>query len=428
MKIYFSGINGVGIGPLALMAHDAGYEVCGSDLSEGAFSDELIRRGCEISIGQSGSEIAVAHEVGTIDWFVMTAALPREHPELMYAREHDIRVSKRDGLINHILEDKSLKLLAISGTHGKTTTTAMMIWLFRWFDIPLSYSVGTTLSFGPSARYEQRSQFFAYEADEFDRNFLKFNPFSSIVTTIDFDHPDTYADQEAYDQAFADFIEATEGATFAYQHDIDRLPAHALDEAVGLDEHDDNLAHITLPGEHNRHNALLTMSQFYSLFPELEQEDILGAINEFPGSHRRFEKIQDNLYSDYAHHPSEITAMIQMAHELSNEVVIIYQPHQNKRQLEIMESGGYGECFDGATKVFWLPTYLSREGEEEILSPEKLIASTHDQTIFQTADMNESLKTHIKNAIQNSSLVIAMSAGSLDSWIRDEFISEDSDT
>lgn len=423
MKLYFSGISGVAIGPLALMALDAGYEVVGSDLKSSSFFDELEARGTQVNEGQDGSFIKKIHEESTIDWFVMTAALPDDHPELQFARKHGIRVSKRDELINQILSDKNLKLLAVSGTHGKTTTTAMLIWLFKQFDIPLSYSVGTTLSYGPSAHYSNRSSFFVYEADEFDRNFLKFTPHSAIITNIDFDHPDTYADDEDYNQAFADFAESTEGAVFVYDQDSAKLPQFVIDECEVVSMNDVRLMDIKLPGAHNRHNGLLAAELFEAHHPELEWADIIDALNTFPGSHRRFERVADNLYTDYAHHPTEIRAMIQMAQELSSHIVVVYQPHQNKRQIEILEQGGYGDAFEGAHSVYWLPTFISRESSENTLSSDEIIASSSSADIISQHTMDQSLRESINTQLQDGALVIAMSAGDLDTWIRNSFSS-----
>lgn len=421
MKLYFSGISGVAIGPLALMAVDAGYEVVGSDLKHSSFFDNLESRGAQVNEGQDGSFIQSVHEKAPIDWFVMTAALPDDHPELEFARSNNIRISKRDELINQILDDKSLNLLAVAGTHGKTTTTAMLVWLFKQFDIPISYSVGTTLSFGPSAQYQENSQYFVYEADEFDRNFLKFTPYSSIITTIDFDHPDTYADDEDYNQAFADFAESTAEQVFLYDTDSTKLPQFILDECSIVAQDDDRLSELTLPGAHNRHNALLATEMFTAIHPELDEEDVITAVNSFPGSHRRFERIADNLYSDYAHHPNEIKAMIQMGQELSSHIVIVYQPHQNKRQMEIMQQGGYGETFEGAHSVYWLPTYISRETSDDVIDPQTLGVSSSSTDSITYTQMNEEFKSTIENELKDGALVIAMSAGDLDGWIRSEF-------
>src|SRR5665811_1036466 len=154
MNIYFSGIGGVGIGPLAEIALDAGYDVVGSDPKETLVTKELAQKGIKISITQDSAFLKERHIEKPIDWFVYTSALPDNHPELLMARQLGIRVAKRDELIAHIIDEKQLKLIAIAGTHGKTTTTGMLVWTLQQLDIPVSYSIGTTITFGPSGKFD----------------------------------------------------------------------------------------------------------------------------------------------------------------------------------------------------------------------------------------------------------------------------------
>lgn len=181
MNIYFSGIGGVGIGPLAEIARDAGYDVQGSDARASSITRELKESGIQISTDQTGMFLDACHQKKPLDWFVHTAALPSDHPELLRARELGLRIAKRDELLSAIIADKGLQLIAIAGTHGKTTTTGMTVWTMQQLGIPVSYSVGTTLSFGPSGHYEPGSRYFVYECDEFDRNFLAFSPHLSLT-------------------------------------------------------------------------------------------------------------------------------------------------------------------------------------------------------------------------------------------------------
>ena len=113
MRIYFSGIGGVGIGPLAQVARDAGYEVIGSDLSESPLTKQLVASGIEVYIGQDGSQIASANESNPIEWFVYTSALPEDHAELVYAKEHRIRASKRDEFLAEFLKNQSFLMVVL---------------------------------------------------------------------------------------------------------------------------------------------------------------------------------------------------------------------------------------------------------------------------------------------------------------------------
>ena len=177
MKVYFSGISGTGIGPLAEFAQDAGFEVFGSDLQRGAISQELESRKIDVSYGpQDGSFFRKKLNEGGIDWFVYTSALPKDHAELALAKNLGIKCTKRDEFIAEVIRQKNLKMLAVAGTHGKTTTTSILIWTMIQLNIPVSYLVGSTLGWAKSGIFDEQSEYFVYEADEYDRNFLKFHP------------------------------------------------------------------------------------------------------------------------------------------------------------------------------------------------------------------------------------------------------------
>ena len=173
MHIFFSGIGGTGVGPLALIAYQAGFTVSGSDKQNSTYIDYLKEHGISnIVIDQTTQSIAVVHAQTPIDWFVYSSALQREnphHPELVFVDAQGIKHSKRNEFLNFLLQEKNLKLLAIAGTHGKTTTTAMMIWMLKQLGLPLSYSVGAKLSFGDMGQYDPKSEYFVYECDEYDR-------------------------------------------------------------------------------------------------------------------------------------------------------------------------------------------------------------------------------------------------------------------
>ncbi|MFI5212716.1 MAG: Mur ligase domain-containing protein [Candidatus Saccharimonadales bacterium] len=413
MNIYFSGIGGVGIGPLAEIAHDAGYGVQGSDMNDGLITHELRSRGITVSIGQDGTFLQTCHRTQPIDWFVHTAALPPDHPELLMARQLGIKTAKRDELLAHIIREKNLKLIAVAGTHGKTTTTGMLVWTMQQLEIPISYSVGTTLSFGPSGKFDPDSEYFVYECDEFDRNFLHFQPHLSLITSIDYDHPDTYPTKQEYLAAFRQFIDQS-NATIMWKTDSDKLSTTTDD---GWILGDNEIVDIKLAGAHNRRNATLVLKAIEYL--DLPLEGAQTKLEAFPGTDRRFERLADNLYSDYGHHPVEITATLQLARELSDHVVLVYQPHQNVRQHEIKDQ--YTDQFELADEVYWLPTYLSREDPSlPILKPEELTRNITNQTAVHIAAFNDELWNMIQKARDEGKLVLGMGAGAIDSWLREK--------
>ena len=152
MHLFFSGIGGAGIGPLAEIAVQAGYTVSGSDKQTTSYITALEKMGInDIHIGQSYDDIAAVHARQPIDWYVYSSAVTLEQidpPEIRFCREHNIKVSKRDELINTITSEKGLKLVAVAGTHGKTTTTAMIVWLLLNLKMPISYLLPANTAYG----------------------------------------------------------------------------------------------------------------------------------------------------------------------------------------------------------------------------------------------------------------------------------------
>lgn len=411
MNIYFSGIGGVGIGPLAEIANDAGYNVAGSDMEESPVTAELRQHGINVSTMQDGTFLKARHDEQPIDWFVYTSALPDNHPELVLAHQLGIHVAKRDELLAYIIKNKGLKLIAIAGTHGKTTTTGMMVWVLQHLNIPVSYSIGTTISFGPSGKFDPTSEYFVYECDEFDRNFLSFRPYLSIIPSIDYDHSDTYPTPNDYLDAFRQFASQSEYVV-AWNNQHGEL-FKDLSQVNLLDSSEINTK-LQIAGEHNRRNATLVQSALKQLGFNEDTDDILA---DFPGTGRRFEKLADNLYSDYGHHPVEIAATLQLASELSDHIVLIYQPHQNIRQHEIVSQ--YTDQFEKAEAIYWLPTYLAREDPNlPILKPEELIQNITNKERIHIADFNDELWDIIQEERKKGKLILFMGAGKIDGWLR----------
>ena len=259
-----------------------------------------------------------------------------------------------------------------------------------------------------------------YECDEFDRNFLQFEPFLSIITAIDYDHPDTYPTEESYRAAFVQFMEQST-SSLLWEKDLRYLkhpdiPAsyQAFDELM-------DLSHIALAGTHTRQNAFLVEQAVAKLLGSETADSARAAINDFPGTARRFEKLGEQLYSDYGHHPTEIKATLQMAREVSDYVVLVYQPHQNVRQHEIIEQYT-PEVFADADEIYWLPTYLSRENPElEVLTPRRLSARLGSARVH-FAEMDDALAAELQRHRDAGHLVLCMGAGTIDGWAREVLI------
>ncbi|MBP5648216.1 hypothetical protein J6X04_02940 [Candidatus Saccharibacteria bacterium] len=407
MRVYISGISGTGMGPLALMAKQAGFEVFGSDLAKGAIYDELIKTGIEVEIGvQDGKFLQQKIEEG-VDWFVYTSALPSDHAELVMAHENNLKCTKRDDFTAFLVEKLGLKMVAIAGTHGKTTTTAMIIWTALKLNLPVSYIVGTTLGFAASGSYKKGDKYFVYEADEYDRNFLKYHPWLAVIPAVSYDHPDIYPTKEDYEKAFLQFESQSE---------------KVIQEGILENE-------FKLAGAVRRKDAGLAMAAILEIIQNEgsaeTSSEIREILNDFPGVGRRFERLADGVYTDYAHHPEEIEATIDVAQDeakLRNKkgVVVVYQPHQNTRQHEVRD--GYKQAFMGVDKIFWLPTYLTRENPElAVIQPEEFIEDLQNKEKAEVSELNDELAKRLREYLADGYLVVLMTAGPADGWFREQF-------
>lgn len=428
MHIFFSGIGGTGIGPLALVAKQAGYDVSGSDKQTSLYIDYVKKHGITgITIGQSYDRIEAVHARQPIDWYVYSSAVAIEQPdapEFRFCREHGIRMSKRDELLNEIIRQKALKLIAIAGTHGKTTTTAMSIWLAKQLGMPLGYILPAKSSFAEMGAYETGAEYFIYECDEFDRNFLQYRPATSIISGVDWDHPDIYPTREEYYQAFRDFIGQSEH-TVLWHSDQKRLGLTEGDGIAIADDDNSELASVRLVGLVNRRNAWQVAMAFGQITGQ-PMRSLLRHLEKFPGISRRFEQIIPRLYSDYAHTPEKIKGALQMGHEAAGgDLIVVYEGLHNTRQHFIKDE--LRTLFDNAKKLYIVPSYLARENTSlELLTPDKLRLglSATAQSKTEPARLDDALERNIRHHLAAGETVLCLTAGggdSLDEWLRATF-------
>lgn len=430
MHIFFSGIGGTGIGPLAMVAKQSGYEVSGSDKQDSLYIENLRKHGIDtIHIGQSYDAIAAVHAERPIDWYVFSSAVAIEQPdapEFQFCQDNGIRMTKRHELLNKILADNKLDLVAIAGTHGKTTTTAMAIWVFQQLNIPVSYILPAKSGFAEMGAFEADSKFFVYECDEFDRNFLQHQPAHSLISGIDWDHPDIYPTRDDYYQAFRDFIDQSDKTTL-WRSDANRLWGEGgeAENRIILDDESPSWTEIDLIGSVNRRDAFLVAN---ALSQPLEQpvEVLIEILNRFPGVSRRFESISDGIFSDYAHTPEKIRGALQLGHEVAGDnLVVVYEGLHNTRQHFIRQE--LTNLFDSVKQLYIVPSYLAREDQSlTLLSPSDLRDGLSEASKAKTspAELDDNLASTIANHVQAGDTVLCISAGgggSLDEWLRQHF-------
>lgn len=429
MHIYFSGIGGAGIGPLAEIASKAGYDVSGSDKQDSTYIQYLRTHGItDIHIGQTRDGIAEVHEKKPIDWFVYTSALPLENPnapELAYCKDQHIKSSKRDELLNQILHNQKLNLIAIAGTHGKTTTTAMVAWLFKELNEPVSYLLPAKVSFGDMGEFNPISKHFIYEADEFDRNFLAYEPWLSIISGVSWDHHELFPTRESYQAAFREFIDQSRHSII-WQEDAEYLGLKSTAAITILDSSENDIDKTTLLGKYNRLDAWLAIQAVHTITSQPIRQ-LIPIMNRFPGLSRRMEQVAPNIFSDYAHTPEKIRGAMSVALEMAaikgQKVIVLYEPLTNRRQHYMIDD--YKNCFAGASALYWLPSYLAREDpSQRIIPPEELIAHLDNPGIAKAHKRDTALRQIIERHRQAGDMIVAMAGGggnSLDDWLRQEF-------
>lgn len=424
MHIHFVAIGGAGINPLARFAIKAGHEVSGSDLRSNSLIEQMKNDGVDIFIGDALEGLKIFENKA--DWVVYSSAVSmnQDNKEFFkYLDEKDIKHSKRDKFLDYLIKDNNQKLIAIAGTHGKTTTTAMLSFLMNKLNLKANYILPAEVDFGDSVNFSKDNEYLIYEADEFDRNFLSFKPYISLISGISWDHQEIYPTIKEYNDAFIRFIDQSE-SVYIYENDQKYLE-YSSDNMIVLSPDDPRIKSLQILGKYNREDAFLGALSVSSEF-NISLDKCLRVIEDFKGLHRRMEEITTNLYTDYAHTPEKIKAAINVAIEMTKitnqKLVVVYEPLTNRRQLFIKDK--YKDVFMGVDKLYWVPSYLARENPlDKILTPDELIEYLENKHIAMSADFN-SLKGIIDQHLSNKDFVLCMSgggAGSLDEWLRENY-------
>jgi UDP-N-acetylmuramate--alanine ligase len=274
--------------------------------------------------------------------------------------------------------------------------------------------------------YTDGSEYFVYECDEFDRNFLAFNPHLSLVTGVTWDHHEIFPTREDYQHAFQEFIGQSHH-TLAWQEDAAYLSLPPRPELETLNSDTPAINRIAQPGRYNRLDAWLAIMAVRRVSNQ-PVEALVEHMATFPGLQRRMEQLRPGLYSDYAHTPEKIRGGMSVALELAGdagkELVVVYEPLTNRRQHFMIND--YKDCFKGARHVYWLPSYLAREDQSQrVMPPEELIAHLTDPSIAEPAQLDNHLERVIRNHLANNAMVVGMAGGgggSLDEWLRQHLV------
>lgn len=438
MNIHFIGIGGINMSALAEICINKGYNVSGSDMQESYLVDNLRSLGAKITIGQKKENIT-----DDINLVVYTAAISNENEEFLAAKEKNILMINRAAFLGQIMREYK-NSIAVSGTHGKTTTTSMLSTIFNYAEKDPTILVGGNLStIGGNVRIGS-SENFITEACEYVDSFLNFNPFISIVLNIEEDHLDYFSGIEEIKASFNKFgkllpedgyfivngdnentkdIMYDVGATiikFGQKDDNDAIISEIRYDEDGFAMFNLNYKGVNLGtfdlsvyGLHNVYNA--TAAIIASIVSNIEVDVIKKAIKEYNGVGRRFEKkgyFKNTLVvDDYAHHPTEVKATLSAAKTLKkNKLWVVFQPHTYSRTKALLKE--FAEAFYSADKVIITDIYAAREKNPGDISSKDLVEKLYHNNVDITyIPTFEEIENYLRENLEDDDLIITCGAG-----------------
>lgn len=433
-KIHFIGIGGISMSALARILLDDGCTVSGSDMKSSHITDNLVKAGAEIFIGHSEDNITDQ------DLVVYTAAVKDDNPEIVKARECGIETVDRAELLGAIMKRYKTPV-AISGTHGKTSTTGMVSQIFLSANLDPTVTIGGELDvIGGNLRVGKKD-FFIAEACEYHRSFLKFFPKYTLMLNIEADHLDFFKDLDDIVDTFRRLANLTpnDGAiianhddknviralkdvdkniiTFGIETDCDykaRNITHDCNDRCNFDieKHGEYYASLSLsvPGVHNVYNALAAFALADNC--NIEKDTIVSSLGEFVGAHRRFEKkgIFNGalIVDDYAHHPSEIKATLSAADKMGyKKVWCVFQPHTYTRTKTLFDD--FVKVFsESGANVIITDIYAAREKDTGLVSSKELSDKIKNSVYIKSF---EEVESYLKENLSDGEIAITMGAG-----------------
>ena len=360
-ELHFVAIGGAGMSGLALVAHGLGARVTGSDRAEGPYLERLRDAGLEPLMGHDADAVPPGAEV------VVSTAIPEDNPELVRARERGQRVIHRGALLAELCT--AGRLIAVAGTHGKTTTTGMLVHALRQLGADPAFFIGGDLpgagpDGGPANAGWGEGGIVVAEADESDASFLELRPEVAVVTNVELDHHARWSSRAELVDAFARFAEPASGLVVGAAPELDAVAERGDASVLRFDESAPGPTEIDLrvPGRHNLLNARAALAAL-----ELAGQDVAAAaatLADFPGMVRRQElrghRDGTAVYDDYAHHPTEVRATLEALRELRpRRLIAVFQPHLYSRTKALAPD--FGAALATADEVGVLDVYAARE-------------------------------------------------------------------
>ena len=436
--IHFMGIAGAGMSALAMIARHRGVAItgCDSDTSGGG-ADDLTALGIGVWNGHDPSHMEEARAV------VVTAAVPRDHPELAKARALGLPVVRRADALGELVAGGTEGLVAVAGTHGKTTTTVMITEaLTAAGRNPTGLAGGRVAAWGGNARIGG-DQLYVVEADEYDKAFLSLRPTVAVVNNVEADHLECYGSMDALEDAFAEFASRAQRVIVGADDDgADRVAlklsvpvwrvghgatADVRIRAVRLEPggsratlsmpggHTVELA-LAVPGLHNVRNAAAALAVLHALGADVQAG--ATALTEFRGVGRRFERLGEaggiTVVDDYAHHPTEVAATLAAARQAfpGHRLVAVFQPHLFSRTA--LHGEALGKALAAADMVVVAPIYAARE-QPQVGVTHHLVVRGATRAGAATVAVRDraGLTKHVARAVRQGDVVFTLGAGDI---------------
>jgi UDP-N-acetylmuramate--alanine ligase len=448
-KVYFIGIGGIGMSAIARYFHSKGIEVSGYDKTETELTKQLEEEG--ISIRYTEDVNIIPKEV---DLVAYTPAMPNDHAELVYYRNHGYKVVKRSDVLQAISADSFN--ICIAGTHGKTTITTMIAHILRDSGYGCNaFLGGISVNYGTNF-WSSVNNVCVIEADEYDRSFLKLTPNVAVITAMDADHLDIYGDEKTMQDGFVAFgnkireegllvskfglkrikeVAVRRKITYSLQNRSADVFAENLKIVEGGYTYDVNgkvaLSNVELRvgGMHNVENSLVAMAVAMEL--GIDPEKVKVAVADFRGVKRRFEYIippqkkqqggyfEPVMIDDYAHHPEELRALLNSVRSLFPQriVTVVFQPHLFTRTRDLAD--GFADSLSIADRVILLPIYPARELPIEGVTSEMILTKVEsdEKMIMTKEEFLDWTKAHELNKEFGEVMVMA-GAGDIDGLIQ----------
>jgi len=370
-KAHFTGIGGIGVSAIARMMLAEGKIVSGSDTSDSAIIDELRKLGAKIFLGHSADNVA-----SDVDLIVYTPAVTADNAELKKADELGIPTLSYPEMLGLISKDKYT--IAVSGAHGKTTTTAMIAKIIIDAGLDPTVIVGSLLKDQGSNFVAGKSEYFVVEACEYKKSFLNLNPKIIVITNVDNDHLDYYGNLENIKKAFGEFASklTKDGYLVCDPNDknLKEIVKNAKCEIIDYAKINNNF-NLKIPGEHNIKNAQAAMAVAKILGVDSKKAE--NSLESFEGTWRRFEYKGETkngvlVYDDYGHHPTEIKATLKGAREFfgGKKIWCVFQPHLYSRTKLLLND--FGKSFGDADEIILADIYAAREPKDEGINSKML--------------------------------------------------------